>query len=136
MENNNKIKTGAPGENERNPKLEMAALEITEILKKHDIAGVVQLYIPGFNKYAINIDPTFSLVSLNETGQLNIRKPIIDAADEGKHPAQAVETVKMLVNLRIYLGQMTMAITKAEIAVREYFGIKPPGGPVTPIKAN
>jgi len=114
------------GTGEQNPKLEMAAKEIADILKKHDIAGVVQLYTPGFNKYTMNIAPSFSVVAVDEVGRLKITQPIVESQDEEASKARILETVRMLANIRIYLGRLTMTMTQSEMAVRSFFKIAPP----------
>lgn len=42
------------------PKLKKAMNEIKEILKRHDIAGVVVLHTPGNSEYLNEISPTYS----------------------------------------------------------------------------
>lgn len=34
--------------------------EITDILSKHDIAGMIVLHTPGFSEHLIKVDPTYS----------------------------------------------------------------------------
>lgn len=46
------------------PKLKTAAEEIKDILKKHDIAGIVVLHTPGFGEYVYRIDPSYSIAKL------------------------------------------------------------------------
>lgn len=121
-----KSKPPAMGTGEQNPKLEMAAKEIADILKKHDIAGIVQLYTPGFNKYTMNIAPSFSVVAVDEVGRLKITAPIVDSQNEEASKARILETVRMLANIRIYLGRLTMTMTQSEMAVRSFFKIAPP----------
>lgn len=121
-------KTDKPGmgAGEQNPTLEMAAKEIADILKKYDIAGVVQLFTPGFNKYTMNIAPSWSVVAIDEVGRLKITAPIVESQDETATKERILETVRMLANMRIYLGKLTMTLTQSEIAVRQFFKIEPP----------
>lgn len=115
--------------NEQHPKLEMAAKEIKDILIRYDIAGLVQLFTPGFNKYTMNLSPTFSVVAIDPIGRLKINQPLVDPQNEKEAKNRIADTVAMLANLRIHLGQLTMVMTQAEIAVREQFGIAPKQDP-------
>lgn len=118
---------------EHSPKLKMASLEIKAILEKYDIAGVVQLFIPGHNEYTMNISPSFSCVSVNDVGQLKITPPI-EQEDPAPAKQKIADTVNMLANMRLYTGKLSMVLTQAEIAVRQHFGIATPKGPnnITP----
>ena len=112
-----------------NPKLEMAAAEIKEILARYDVAGLVLLHTPGHIKYAMNLTPSYSAVGINDVGKLRITPPIEDPAMPELSKKKIADTVNMLGNLRIYLGKLTMTLTQAEIATREHFGIKTPKPP-------
>lgn len=125
-----KVVKPGDGQHETNPKLEMAAKEIADILKKYDIAGVVQMFTPGFNKYTMNIAPSFSVVSVNAVGQLKITPPLVDPENPDAAKQRIVSTVQMLANMRMYLGKLVMTITQSEMVVRQQFGMMPkPGGP-------
>jgi hypothetical protein len=118
-----------------NPVLEEAAKEIAAILKKHDIAGVVQMFTPGFNKYAMHLAPSWSVVAIDTKGQLRMIAPIVDPDNEEAAKAKILDTVRMLANMRIYLGKLTITLTQAEIATRQYFGVQPPP-PKDPARKN
>lgn len=118
---------GTPGEvPQKHPKLEMAALEILEILERHDIACTGFLFLPGNIKPINHISPSWSVVSMSPTHILRINPPLVDPLNEQASQQKIVDTVNMLGNFRIYLGQTTMTMTRAEIQVREHFGMKPP----------
>lgn len=117
------------GQPEHSPKLKMAAKEIKDILEKYDIAGVVQMFTPGFNEYTMNISPSFSCVHINEVGQMKITPPIEDIDHPEKAKQKITDTVNMLANMRLYTGKLSLTLTQAEIAVRQHFGIDKPKGP-------
>lgn len=126
-------KTPQPAEN---PVLEQAASEIAAILKKHDIAGVVQMFTPGFNKYAMHLEPSWSVIAIDTKGTMRMITPVIDPDNEQAAKDKVLDTVRMLANMRIYMGRLTMTLTQAEIAVRNRFNVQPPSQPNTPIKDN
>jgi len=119
-----------------NPVLEQAAKEIAEILKKHDIAGVVQLFTPGFNKYAMNLQPSWSVIAIDVQGKLRITAPLVDPQNENAAKDKVLDTIRMLVNLRIYLSKLVGVIVQSEMAVRHAFNVTPPppGDPELSIK--
>jgi hypothetical protein len=135
MENSDNKKPQPP----EHPVLEQAAKEIAEILKKHDIAGVVQMFTPGHNKYALHLQPSWSVVAVDVKGKLRMTQPIVDPENPKQAETKVLDTVRMLVNLRIYLTKMVGVIVQSEVAVREFFGVKPPppkppGPPNLPFK--
>ena len=107
-------------------KLRKAADEINKILVDHDIAGVVQLFEPGFNEYTMHIAPSFSCVSLNDEKQLKINPPIEHPEYPEIRKKKIADTVNMLGNMRLYTGKLSLILTRAEITVRSHFGIKTP----------
>lgn len=134
MENSDK-KTPPPNQPE-NPVLEQAAKEIADILKKHDIAGVVQLFTPGFNKYAMNLQPSWSVIAIDKQGKLRITAPLVDPENEQAAKTKILDTIRMLVNMRIYLTKLVGVIVQTEMVVRQQFGVipPPPGDPNLSIK--
>lgn len=48
------------------PKLKKAMEEIKEVLKKHDIGGIVCLHNPGFQEYVNHLNPSYSAMTLTE----------------------------------------------------------------------
>lgn len=103
----------------------MAKMEIEEILKKYDICAAVMLHAPGFTEMTMKVEASYSC-SYMQGNTFKIRPPLIDPNDDTKAKAIIAETVNMLANMRIRLGQFAMAFTQAEIAVRHEFNIAPP----------
>lgn len=123
MENSDKKQPQPPAEN---PVLEQAAKEIAEVLKKHDIAGVVQMFIPGFNKYSMNLETTWSVVAVDKTGKMRMIAPLVDPNDQEPAKKKIMDTIRMFTNMRIYLTKLVGVIVQAEVAVRQHFGVTPP----------
>lgn len=129
MENSDKKPQPKPAPH---PVLEKAAAEIDAILKKHDIAGVVQLFTPGFNKYTMNLQPSWSVIAIDKTGLMRLTPPLVDPENPKAAETKILDTVRMLANLRIYLGKIVLNITQAEITVRQTFKIETVAGPGNP----
>jgi hypothetical protein len=110
---------------EHSPKLKMARLEIEEVLNKYDIGAAVMLHEPGFTEMILKVDPSYSCAYLDGKN-FKVRAPLIDPTDETKHKKIIAETVNFLANMRVRLGQYTMAFTQAEMMVRQEFNIQPP----------
>jgi hypothetical protein len=53
-------------------KLKIAAEEIKDILRKHDIAGAVQLHTPGHGEFILHLNTSYSCAHLIEDGELHI----------------------------------------------------------------
>jgi hypothetical protein len=121
-------------------KLKKASAEIQAILKKHDIAGVIELFEPGFFEYAMKLNPSWSVVDINEKGQLKINPPIEVVGNPNASKKRIADTVNMLANLRLYSGKLAMTLTQAEMATRGQFGVQvpkpPPGGPIIKMPPN
>lgn len=129
-------KTGGQHAPEFSPKLKMIAAQIKKILVDNDVAGAVHIYEPGFNEMAIHINPSFSVVGLNETNQLKINPPIDDPTNPEPAKKKIADTVNMLANLRLRSGQLSLTFTQAEMTVRGHFGIKSPKPPPRPNIVN
>ncbi len=130
---------GKPGP-QFSAKLRQASAEIKAILKKHDIAGYIHLFEPGHIEYVLKINPSWSVVDVNEKGQLKITPPIEVVGRPELAKKKIADTVNMLANLRLYAGKMAMTLTQAEMATRTQFGVQvpkpPPGGPVIKMPPN
>lgn len=105
------------------PKLQIAALEIKEIMKKHDIAGIIDLYVPGFNEVVLKIDASFSVCEIDQLNKLKINRPIVDPSTPELERKKAADTINMLANIRLYTGQFARVLLQAEMSVRQVFNI-------------
>lgn len=88
------------------PKLKIAADEIKEILKKHDIGGSVILHTPGYGEHVLKIDPSYSAMKFKvlPTGITTLQIKI-DEDEIGKKAAKKLLTDT--VNLHGVLLEMT-----------------------------
>ena len=113
----------------------MAAMEIKALFDKYDIAGIAQLYTPdgaeaGMTEFVMKIDPSFSVVHLNHLKRLQITPPIVDPLNEAPAKKRIGQTVNMLANLRIHIGNLYQVFVQADATVRQHFGMMPkPGEP-------
>lgn len=77
-------------------KLKVAAEEIKEILKKHDIAGAVQLHTPGHGEYFFHIHPSYSIAYLYQDDQVRIYSKRSDFKTLEEQKFKNVSTANML----------------------------------------
>lgn len=108
---------------EHHPTLKMASLEIYEILKKHDIAGICVIHTVGFKELVTRIDPSYSCIKLNELRQLQIIKPIEDPLNPEQAAKPVVDTITMLSHMGAALMQLSNLCSQSVIAVRMTFGM-------------
>lgn len=118
---------------QHSPKLKMAAAEIKAVLEKYDVAGVVQMFVPGtpgFNEYAMHLSPSWSCIEITDTGKLKINPPLMDPKTDKEAARRIKNTVNMVANMRIYVGQLYNSLMQSDVAVRTKFGMMPkPGTP-------
>lgn len=50
------------------PRLKTVAEEIIQVLKKHDVAGVLTLHEPGFGEFVIHLDTNYSIAKFTDEG--------------------------------------------------------------------
>ena len=50
------------------PKLKNAMEEIKQVLKKHDIGGLIILHTPGYGEHYIKLSPSYSALELTRKG--------------------------------------------------------------------
>lgn len=133
----NSKKSGSPAP-EHNPKLKMAAKEITDILVKYDIAGIVDLHTPGFKEIVIRLDPSYSCVSIDGFRKLKIIKPMV-TTEEGSEAAankKIADTINMLANFQMVCTQLVTVFNQAIVSTRMSFGMMDKPGPPPPPSLN
>ena len=124
-------KTGIPPP-EHSPKLQMAAAEIKEILKRYDIAGVAVLHTPGFKEVINRLDPDYSCIKVDDYRHLKINKPIKDPLNPELAAKKVADTVNMIAHLQMTTSQLSQVLSQTLVAVRMSFGMMPPGPRQTP----
>jgi hypothetical protein len=124
---------------EKSPKLEMLGKEIADLLKKYDVAGVVQLYEHGtpdnpggWAKYAMLLQPSWSCIEIDAMGKMKIHPPIEDPSNPETATKKIKDTINMVANLRMHLGRLVMHLGHADMALRTHFNMLPPPQPKLP----
>jgi len=89
---------------EPSARLNYVAEEIKDLLKEHDITGVVALAEPGISEFLLHLTATWSKCYLHEDPQgtmIRIRSKLSEyAGDRRKQGQELSDTVNILVNLR------------------------------------
>ena len=79
------------------PKLKNAMEEIKEVLRKHDIAGVVVLHSPGFGEFLLKVNPSYSCASIDElNGMMKFRAKREDFNNEAEMRNRVEDTSNMI----------------------------------------
>ena len=95
------------------PKLKKAMEEMKEILRKHDIAGVVVLHTPGHSEYHNHLSPSYSCASINSEGNLDIKASKKHFSDEAERLNKLTNTSNMLNLLAEPLSLCAMNLIEA-----------------------
>lgn len=122
------MKKPRPGDVEHSPRLKMAAMEIRQILDKYDIAGVVDLFEPGFNEILIKVNPSFSAADIETNRQLKLT-PLLEGVDDIARKKKIADTINMFANMRVYLGQVAGVFMQSEHAARAMYKVGAPPPP-------
>lgn len=77
-------------------KLKVAAEEIKEILKKHDLAGTIGLHSPGYGEYFIHLGPSYSCAYIYTDDEVHFYSKRRDFATAEEHEEKKKNTANML----------------------------------------
>lgn len=78
------------------PKLKEVMAEIITVLKRHDIAGHVVLYEPGFSEYLWLIDPSWSVMRFEKEG-LRFESRLVDyGGDKARQQREQEASINMI----------------------------------------
>lgn len=77
-------------------KLKVAAEEIKEILKKHDIAGVVGLHTPGHGEHILHLSTSYSCAYIYNDNEIRFYSKLKDYNSKEEQMQKQVDTVNML----------------------------------------
>lgn len=118
---------------DQDPILKQAAADIQEIFKKYDIAGLAVLHTTAQVEYTIRLDPSYSIVRLNNKN-LEITPPLVDPNEPERAGKKVRETLNMLINLRLHTTKLVQSLGMSEIYFRQEMKIPiakplPPGAP-------
>lgn len=112
---------------ELHPKLEMAAKEIIDILKKYDIAGVAIIHSPGFRKLINRLDPSYSIIAVDDFQKVRVKPLIAEPGKEREADQKIVDTVNMVSNFYAMTAQVNSVFGLMLEHLKIKFGIKSPG---------
>lgn len=91
--------------NKSEVKLKVAAEEIKEILRKHDLAGVVSLHTPGHGEYFVHLNPTYSCAYMyndNEVRFYSKQADYINKEQQIKKQANTSNMLKILTDITAF----------------------------------
>ena len=77
-------------------KLKVAAEEIKEILKKHDIAGAVILHTPGHGEYFVQLNPSYSCAYMYNDKEVRFYSKKVDYNSVEEQLQKQANTSNML----------------------------------------
>lgn len=100
-------------------KLEKAMEEINDILRAHDIAGVVVLHTPGYAKYAVWIEPSYSIARMEDNG---VRVKTDPKEDYNTKKKKLEDTANMFSMLAETIGRVAMDMMEVSESVDRHLG--------------
>lgn len=111
------------------PKLKTAMEEIKEILRKHDIAGIVVLHTPGHGEYLNHVSPSYSCANIdNLHGRFQMRGKKIHFQNEADRHNKLRDTSNMLSMLADLTGKIAMNLIQASELADKTFDAEHRGG--------
>lgn len=104
------------------PKLKKAMQEIKDILNKHDIAGFVVLHTPGFSEFMNKVDPSYSILKLeNQRVQFNAHSKHF-GGDKEKRDIAAAATKNMIGHFMDVSAKQFMRYHEIDKRIIEVYG--------------
>lgn len=97
-------------------KLKVAAEEIKDILRKHDIAGVISLHSPGHGEFFLHLTTSYSCAYMPNDEEIRLYSKRADYATEEEHMAKKRDTSNMLrsfTDTTAFLFQGLMNLSKS-----------------------
>jgi hypothetical protein len=77
-------------------KLKVAAEEIKEILRKHDLAAVVSLHSPGHGEYFAHLNPSYSCAYMYNDNEVRFYSKSTDYKTQEEQIQKQADTSNML----------------------------------------
>lgn len=113
---------------DHSPKLRQAMEEIKDVLKKHDIAGLVMLHTPPrHSEYLMHIVPSYSCAKfeLKENGAIEGVRITAKEAETGREKRDQMvhDTVNMLHHFVGHLSKMFMILEPPYQMLKDRFDI-------------
>lgn len=82
--------------NKSEVKLKVAAEEIKDILRKHDLAGVVSLHTPGHGEYFVHLNPTYSCAYMYNDNEVRFHSKRVNHSSDEEQLQKQTDTSNML----------------------------------------
>jgi hypothetical protein len=82
--------------NKTEVKLKVVAEEIKEILRKHDVAGVIALHSPGHGEHFIHINPSYSCAYMYDDNEIRFYSKKSDYKNPEEQWKKQADTSNML----------------------------------------
>lgn len=82
--------------NKSEVKLKVAAEEIKEILRKHDLAGVVSLHTPGHGEFFVHLNPSYSCAYMYNDEEVRFYSKRADYKTSEEQIEKQTSTANML----------------------------------------
>lgn len=93
-------------------KLKVAAEEIKDLLRKHDIAGIVSLHAPGHAEYIVHLNPSYSCAYIYNDNEVRFYAKRADFKNTEEHQQKKMYTANMLSLLTLSTGNNFMMLNK------------------------
>lgn len=93
------------------PKLKKAMVEIIQVLKHHDIGGMIAIHTPGFSEYGLHLNTSYSVAKI--TGdEIKVRAKIQEDynGDVESWKKDVADTLNMLELLGLTSGQLSLQL--------------------------
>ncbi|MBS1684746.1 MAG: hypothetical protein JSS76_08330 [Bacteroidetes bacterium] len=106
------------------PKLKVAIAQIQEILKEHNVAGMIVLHTPGFCEYLNFIEPDYSCASWDHIGgglKLKAKLKHFDG-DAQRRNQRVADTLNMLRSLSVVGMQQGLNIAEISAWADKTYG--------------
>jgi hypothetical protein len=77
-------------------KLKVAAEEIKEVLRKHDLAAAVALHSPGHGEYFVHINPSYSCAYMYNDNEVRFHSKRVDYKTAEEQIQKQSDTANMM----------------------------------------
>lgn len=91
-------------------KLKVAAEEIKDVLRKHDLAGAVALHSPGHGEFVLHLNPSYSCAYIYNDNEIRFYNKSTDYATVEEAKEKVMATANMLSLLADITGRNFMMI--------------------------
>ena len=110
--------------NKEETKLKVAAEEIKEILKKHDIAGIIALHTPGHGEFVTHLHTSYSCAYMYEDNILRFYSKQSDYQSKEEHIKKMLTTSNMMRVLSDITGMLYLQLDKLSKLLDDTVGVE------------